>query len=104
MILVSSFAYYSNELLSHLIALYSMLQVVELKVRLHCKACEKSVRQSLCRIAGIYINVTVIINQRTIYVIKCMHGIYICRCKECGNRRGIEQDNSVGVYGSESCC
>ncbi|KAK9989646.1 hypothetical protein SO802_029885 [Lithocarpus litseifolius] len=27
--------------------------VVELKVRLHCKACEKSVRKALCRIKGV---------------------------------------------------
>lgn len=32
-----------------------MLEVVELKVRIHCKACEKAVRKALCRIKGIYI-------------------------------------------------
>ncbi|PON81365.1 Tetratricopeptide-like helical domain containing protein [Trema orientale] len=29
-----------------------MLEVVELKVRVHCKACEKAVRKALCRIKG----------------------------------------------------
>ncbi|KAL4614162.1 hypothetical protein ACB098_07G026300 [Castanea mollissima] len=29
------------------------MEVVELKVRLHCKACEKSVRKALCRIKGV---------------------------------------------------
>ncbi|KAK9271882.1 hypothetical protein L1049_002247 [Liquidambar formosana] len=29
------------------------MEVVELKVRLHCKACEKAVRKSLCKIKGV---------------------------------------------------
>ncbi|KAH9653527.1 Heavy metal-associated isoprenylated plant protein 45 [Citrus sinensis] len=29
------------------------MEVVQLKVRLHCKACEKAVRQALCRITGV---------------------------------------------------
>ncbi|XP_050261092.1 heavy metal-associated isoprenylated plant protein 45-like isoform X2 [Quercus robur] len=29
------------------------MEVVELKVRLHCKACKKSVRKALCRIKGV---------------------------------------------------
>ena len=32
-----------------------MLQVVELKVRLHCKACEKAVRRALCKIKGMHL-------------------------------------------------
>ncbi|XP_057993732.1 heavy metal-associated isoprenylated plant protein 20-like [Hevea brasiliensis] len=28
-------------------------QVVELKARLHCKACEKAVRKALCKIKGV---------------------------------------------------
>ncbi|KAJ0030862.1 hypothetical protein Pint_13884 [Pistacia integerrima] len=30
-----------------------MLQVVELKVHLHCKDCEKAVREALCKITGV---------------------------------------------------
>ena len=31
-----------------------MLQVIELKVRLHCKACEKALRKALCKIKGTF--------------------------------------------------
>ncbi|EEF32006.1 heavy metal-associated isoprenylated plant protein 45 [Ricinus communis] len=29
------------------------MEIVELKVRLHCKACEKAVRRTLCKIKGV---------------------------------------------------
>ncbi|KAJ6958685.1 heavy metal-associated isoprenylated plant protein 28 [Populus alba] len=29
------------------------MEVIELKVHLHCKACEKAVRKALCRIKGV---------------------------------------------------
>lgn len=46
-----------------------MLEVVELKVRIHCKACEKAVRKALCRIKGIYIYMRVCIDDFVFYVL-----------------------------------
>ncbi|KAF8400132.1 hypothetical protein HHK36_013428 [Tetracentron sinense] len=43
------------------------MEVVELKVRIHCKACEKAVRKSLCKIKGVRcVEIDVILNKITV--------------------------------------
>ncbi|CAB4292354.1 unnamed protein product [Prunus armeniaca] len=43
------------------------MEVVELKVRLHCRACEKAVRKALCRIKGVRcVEIDVISNKITV--------------------------------------
>ncbi|XP_058114361.1 heavy metal-associated isoprenylated plant protein 45-like isoform X2 [Magnolia sinica] len=43
------------------------MEVVELKVRLHCKACEKSVRKALCKLKGVTcVEMDVMMNKITV--------------------------------------
>ncbi|KAE8056085.1 hypothetical protein FH972_012883 [Carpinus fangiana] len=43
------------------------MEVVELKVRLHCKACEKAVRKALCKIKGVTcVEIDVVLNKITV--------------------------------------
>lgn len=44
----------------------ALLEVIELRVRLHCKACEKAVRKALCKTKGIHF---VHLNQFTLSVL-----------------------------------
>ncbi|KAL6334160.1 hypothetical protein AAG906_006729 [Vitis piasezkii] len=42
----------------------AMLEVIELRVRLHCKACEKAVRKALCKTKGVTcVEIDVILNK-----------------------------------------
>ncbi|KAM6570571.1 hypothetical protein CsatB_018556 [Cannabis sativa] len=59
------------------------LEVVELKVHIHCKACEKDVRKALCKIKGVRcVDINVRLNKITVlgyfhnnpkHILKALH-------------------------------